>query len=94
MEPEEMADKVARYEAALWRILSKPKEQVALIRHLKATGQKVTAQHDAELWIYLQIAHIAADALDLNGYEFHRFMNSSEGGHELGSLGKDSFFHA
>ena len=69
-----MAERIARYEDALWRIIGKPKEQSDLFKHLKGTGQEVTERHEAEFWAYRRLAHVAADALDLNGYQFAEVM--------------------
>lgn len=59
----ELLAKVKRYEAALYRIVEKEREQKALIEHREKTGQEVT-EADRQRWFaYLDTAHIAEAAL-------------------------------
>jgi len=52
-----------RYEAALLRIAEKPEEQKVLMEHRETTGQEVPAS-DLQRWFaYLDVAHMASEAL-------------------------------
>jgi hypothetical protein len=58
---------VNQYRAALNRIAGKAEEQEKLIRHREATGQEVT-ELDRQRWFaYLEMAHLAQEALSPTG---------------------------
>jgi len=55
-----------RYSEALMRIAAKADAQEALIKHREATGQEVT-EADRQRWFaYLDVAHMAQEALSRN----------------------------
>jgi hypothetical protein len=57
---------VRRYSAALGRIAGKADEQKALMDHKTATGQEVTAADEQRWFAYLDVAHVAEEALSPN----------------------------
>ncbi len=57
---------VNRYRNALNRIAAKPAEQEALIKHREETGQEVTDADRQRWFAYLDVAHIAEEALSPN----------------------------
>ncbi len=59
---------VKRYEAALQRIVERPQDQKRLIEHRESTGQEVTEGDRQRWYAYLDVAHLAAEALGLSGH--------------------------
>jgi len=66
----DVAGKLARYEAALRRIVEKPNEQEALMQHREKIGEPITDSDRGRFFAYLDVSYIAAEALRLGPNEF------------------------
>jgi len=55
-----------RYRDGLNRVIAKAQEQEALIKHREETGQEVTDADRQRLFAWLDVAHIAGEALSHN----------------------------